>query len=103
MKKLLAAAAIIVTAAVAGGAGWWFLIREDNSLATNAPEIPQDLVQATASPASNATQPSSAAGVLTFRINADRSQAAYFVNEELASVGLPSTAKGVTNDIEGEF
>src|SRR5438093_9548465 len=104
LTKILAGAGVIVVALVAAAAGWWFLIREDAHLATSAPDIPQDLVQAKASASPDTTKNSgSTNGVLTFRINADRSEAAYFVNEELASVGLPSTAKGVTNDIEGEF
>jgi len=41
--------------------------------------------------------------VLTFRINSSLSEAAYFVDEELASVGIPSTAKGATSEISGTF
>ena len=85
-----AAVAILVAAAIGG---WWFFIREDASLATNAPAIPADLKQT----------PASGGGGLTFKIIADRSEAAYFADEKLASLPLPSTAKGATKDIAGEF
>ncbi len=101
MRRILIAAPPFAILAVAvAAAGWWFLIRADADLATNAPEIPQELVEATASPAADATEDSD---ILTFRINPELSEAAYFVDEELASVGLPSTAKGTANEIEGEF
>ena len=104
MTKILAGAGVIMVALVAAAAGWWFLIREDAHPATSAPEIPQDLVQATASTSPGASQVSGTTnGFLTFRVNADRSEAAYFVSEELASVGLPSTAKGTTNEVAGQF
>ena len=100
-------AALIVVAVAAGG--WWFFIREDNQLATNAPAIPSDLrtpasgatVGATA-PAGGAT-PADAGDAQAYTIISDRSEAAYFADEELASVGLPSTAKGTTTAITGTF
>ena len=102
-RWFVAVAAMAAALVVLSAAGWWFLIREDAQLATNAPDIPDDLVQATATPAEDATGAAQTADALTFRINPELSEAAYFVDEQLASVGLPSTAKGVTNEIEGEF
>ena len=106
-RLILLAAAFAVLLGASGGAAWWFLVREDNKLATSAPDIPDDLVHATASatPAGTApaTEDATAGDAVTYQINADLSEAAYFVDEELASIGLPSTAKGTTNDIEGQF
>ena len=98
MKRLamLGVAALVVVAAAAGG--WWFFIREDNKLATTAPTIPQDL-QTTAPGAGSAT----AGGALTFTIVPDRSEAAFFADEKLASLPLPSTARGTTKDISRSF
>lgn len=80
-------------------AGWWFFVRSDAKLATEPPAIPQDLLNATDTPGTDGD----VSGSLTFRIIADRSEAAYFVSEQLASLRIPSTASGVTSDIEGEF
>ncbi len=101
MRRLLLLVPVLaVLLATGAGAAWWFLIREDAKLATSAPDIPAGLVDATPTdaPGDGATQ-----GTLTFRINPELSEAAYFVDEELASVGIPSTAKGSTKQIEGEF
>ncbi|MDP9235989.1 MAG: YceI family protein [Chloroflexota bacterium] len=92
---VLAAVALVVVAS----AGWWFFIREDNKLATASPNIPQDLVGAT----SASDTPAVAADPLTYKILPDRSEAAYFADEKLASLPLPSKAKGSTKDISGEF
>ncbi len=89
------AAALGVVVAIAG-VGWWFFIREDARLATNAPAIPADLKTAVATS-------SSGSGGLTFKILPDRSEAAYFADEKLASLPLPSKAKGSTKDITGQF
>lgn len=86
-------AVVIFIAAVIGG--WWFLVRETAELATEPREIPQELVERT----DGAVSPDS----LTFRIIPEESEAAYFVDEELARLGLPSTAKGTTNAIEGQL
>lgn len=103
----LAIAAIVVIA----GASWWFFIREDNELKTNAPEIPSDLVEATSTagagdadgtPGAGET-PSTADGVQAFTIISERSEAAYFADEQLASLPLPSKARGATKDIAGTF
>ena len=88
-----AMAVLILFAAAVGG--WWILVREDASLATNAPAIPVDLKKTPASTGSGAGQ--------TFTIISDRSEAAYFADEKLASLPLPSTAKGSTKDVSGEF
>ncbi|MEX0800593.1 MAG: YceI family protein [Dehalococcoidia bacterium] len=109
---LIALTGLVVALAVIGAASWWFLIREDSGLATAPPEIPSELAADAASPDDAATAtPDASAGtpaagdsdVLVFSILPEESQAAYFVDEELASLPLPSTAKGVTSEIEGEF
>ncbi len=105
MKLLIrGAAAIIVLVAIAVG-GWWFFVREDAQLATNAPEIPADLKTPSSSAAAGtpATGSTTTTGGLTFTIISDRSEAAYFADEKLASLPLPSTAKGSTKDITGQF
>ena len=86
-------AVVIFIAAVIGG--WWFLVRETAELATEPREIPQELVERTDGISSSDT--------LTFQIIPEESEAAYFVDEELARLGLPSTAKGTTNAIEGQL
>jgi polyisoprenoid-binding protein YceI len=98
-RILIAAVVAIIVIAAAAGAGWWFFVREDNELATNAPAIPSDLTP------SSATTPSSAppASGQTYVVVPERSEAAYFADEKLASLPLPSTAKGSTTDIEGQF
>ena len=93
------ALAAVVVLVVAGSAGWWFFIREDASLATSAPTIPEELKSGT--PAANAA--SSTTGAKPYRIIAERSEAAYFVDEKLVKLPLPSTAKGTTKAIQGEF
>lgn len=105
VRIVLAAAALVVVAFVVGAAAWWFFVREDNQLATSAPAIPSDLVQATepASEPDPATGDDPAVSAQAFVIIPDRSEAAYFADEQLASLPLPSTAKGTTNEIEGTF
>jgi polyisoprenoid-binding protein YceI len=108
-RLLITVPVIVLVAAVAGAAAWWFFVREDNSLATSAPQIPPDLVAAStgtpaaATPGSAGSAPASSDGALTFRIIADRSDASYFADEKLAALPLPSTAKGSTKAITGEF
>ncbi len=94
---------LIVLAFVAAAAVWWFAIREDDKLATNAPDIPADLVDPTAGATVRATATSGEGGGQTYVITPERSEAAYFAGETLANVGLPSTAKGATTAIEGQF
>jgi polyisoprenoid-binding protein YceI len=104
-----AAALIVLVAAAAGG--WWFFIREDAKLATNAPAIPADLKQtavatraaSSLTPSASGTALSTGGSGLTFKILSDRSEAAYFADEKLASLPLPSKAKGSTKDITGQF
>lgn len=106
MKLLIrGVAAIIVLVAIAVG-GWWFFVREDAELATNAPAIPADLKTPSASAVSGTpatTGTTTSGGALTFTIISDRSEAAYFADEKLAALPLPSTAKGSTKDITGQF
>jgi polyisoprenoid-binding protein YceI len=96
---VLPALAAIAIGAVAAGAAWWFFIREDNQLATSAPDIPSDLVASTTTPAAAGAD----GDMLTFRVIPERSEAAYFAGETLARLAVPSTAKGTTNEIEGAF
>ena len=96
-RVIIGSIATLILLLVAAGAGWWFLVREDNDLATSAPAIPSDLVEPTQ------TEGATGAESLTFRIVPERSEAAYFAGEQLARLPVPSTAKGATNDIEGEF
>ena len=107
--RILSLAVVLV---VAAGAGWWFFIREDKSLATSAPVIPASVAQGSAqgagagasAAAGTATTPASVpAGVTIYKIVATQSDAAYFAGEKLASLPLPSTAEGKTQDISGEF
>jgi len=107
-RILIAAPLLLLVAIVAAVAAWWFFIREDASLATNAPDIPADLVQKTAAPGTPVSGATAAAspdsgGALTFTIISDRSDASYFADEKLAELPLPSKAKGSTNAITGEF
>jgi len=95
----------VIVIAAAAVAGWWFFVREDAQLATSAPAIPSDLAR---TPASAATTPGAAAtptsgGGLVYKIIPERSEAAYFADEKLAALPLPSKAKGTTKDIEGQF
>ena len=99
---LLSAVAVALIGVAAIAAGWWFVIREDDKLATSAPEIPSDLVASTTTPSAVAS-PGAGGGVLTFRVLAGRSEAAYFAGETLARLAVPSTAKGATNEIQGAF
>ncbi len=93
---------------------WWFAIRSDAKLATSAPDIPDSLTSASAAAAPTGTSsigtplhsPTAAGSAATsgqpYTIVADQSSASYFVGEKLASLSLPSTAKGTTG-IEGTF
>jgi len=97
-RLVMMALAAVVVLAVAGGAGWWFFIRSDNSLATSAPAIPQELKSTGTAPAATST-----GGGNAYKIVSDSSEAAYFVDEKLVKLPLPSTAKGSTKAIQGEF
>jgi len=99
-RILIATPIVLVAALVAGIAVWWFFVRETHSLATNAPAITTELrATAGATPAPTAAS----GGALTFRIIPERSEAAYFADEQLASLPIPDTAKGSTNAVSGEF
>ncbi len=93
---------------VAVAAGWYFLIRENAELASDPPEIPAALLNPTTSPTTaasptglTATTAPTTGATLAYQVKSDLSEAAYFVDEELASVGIPSTAKGATNEVSG--
>jgi polyisoprenoid-binding protein YceI len=99
----LPAVALLV---VAAAAGWWFFVREDAELADEAPAIPEDLrstpAAATNTPAASGDN-GGGDGALTFTILTDRSEASYFADEKLARLPLPSTARGTTKQVSGEF
>ncbi|HEX5938739.1 MAG TPA: YceI family protein [Dehalococcoidia bacterium] len=99
----LAAAAVVMVAVGAGG--WWFLVREDAELATEPRAIPEEVSASDQAADDSATPPmgdvSTPEETISFTIIPEFSEAAYFVDEELASLGLPSTAKGSTKSVEG--
>ena len=99
-KVILGGATSVLLVAVAAAGGWWFLVRDTAQLATSPPEIPAALLNATVTPTAEATEVSTGS-ILTFEVNSELSEAAYFVNEELASLGVPSTAKGTTKQVNG--
>jgi len=107
-RVMVAGTASVVLAAAVAIAAWWFLVRDTAQLATSAPEIPGALLNATATPSAQATDTATAAeastaSTLTFEVDSGLSEAAYFVNEELATVGIPSTAKGTTNQVSARY
>lgn len=75
---------------------WWFFIRSDAHLATDAPAIPTAEKTVDSSPVRALTPGGGVAGEVDYRIDPFRSSASYFVGEKLASLPLPSTAKGTT-------
>jgi polyisoprenoid-binding protein YceI len=93
-RFLIGAVAVLVVVAAAATAGWWFFIRENNKLATTVPAVPANLQQ------TPGTAPATG-GALAFKIVPANSEADYFADEKLASLPLPSTAKGSTHDIAG--
>ena len=94
---------MVILLAVAGGAVWWFFIRSDASVKTSAPAIPAQ-VAANATASSN-SGPNSQKFVIVPKVDgiSDATQAAYFANEKLASLPLPSTAEGTTTNVQGEI
>src|SRR5438093_11431465 len=100
--------ALSLVGVVTAGAAWYFLIRENAELASDPPHIPAALLNATATPTSAASTAGSTAttapapsAAVAYQVKSDLSEAAYFVDEELASVGIPSTAKGATKEVSG--
>ena len=100
--------ALSLVGVVTAGAAWYFLIRENAELASDPPQIPAALLNATATPTSAASTAGSTAttapapsAAVAYQVKSDLSEAAYFVDEELASVGIPSTAKGATKEVSG--
>lgn len=104
-RVMFGGALVSATAVALAIAGWWFFVRDSSSLATSAPAIPADLQQAGGAGAAEAGAGGGSAseGALAFSIIPDRSEADYFAGEKLASLPLPSTAKGTTNAISGTF
>jgi polyisoprenoid-binding protein YceI len=105
MKKLAIAVGAVMALSFVGvvtaGAAWYFLIRDDAQLASDPPKIPSALLNATATPTGGASTAPAASGTVAYQVKSDLSEAAYFVDEELASVGIPSTAKGATKEVSG--
>ena len=93
-RFLLGAVAAIIVVAAAAAAGWWLILRAGNKHAPAVPAVATELRQAPGTP-------SAPGGALAFRIVPANSEAAYFADEKLASLPLPSTAKGSTHDIAG--
>src|SRR2546430_6794099 len=91
--------ALSLVGVVTAGAAWYFLIRENAELASDPPQIPAALLNATATPtsaastagstATSAPAPSAAVGILG---QAERSPAAYLLDSELGSVGSTPSA-----------
>jgi polyisoprenoid-binding protein YceI len=123
---LIRASVVVVVIVAAAGASWWFFIREDAKLATSPldfRETPAAGVSpaagATAAPTSTAAYDAThAAGAPAVTVSqgytlytvvaedsavAGQTEAAYFADETLARVGLPSTAKGATAGVSGYF
>lgn len=105
-KGLLTALALIAALLFITAGSWLFSVQGDNKLATNAPAIPDELLQAAGS--TNGT----------FTIIPEWSEVAFLVdlkvdlkpvNLEIARLPLPSVIsrrakiKGTTNEIEGEI
>jgi polyisoprenoid-binding protein YceI len=108
-RIVLGAAALAASAVVAIGAGWYFFIREDAEPKANSQTITPELIATTtalagggevADPAAEATGGASGNG-LALTIIPEQSEATYLAGETLASVGLPSTAEGATQEIDG--
>lgn len=95
-RILIGALLAVVVVGAAGASSWWFFLREDNQLATSAPAVPTGLAR-------TATTSTASGGSLAFAIIPASSEAAYFADEKLASLPLPSTAKGSTKDLSGTF
>lgn len=107
MKRIVIGGSLLaVVAVLALAAGWWFFVRQDAELATKPPQIPDTLAQSTSTPRSADGAPTSTDGngdSVAFTVVSESSEAAYFADEELASIGVPSTAKGSTNAVTGTF
>jgi polyisoprenoid-binding protein YceI len=101
-KIVVGGLVVLVVAVVAAGAGWWVFIREDAKPRTSSQVITEELKTAVATSVAQAGEtPAAAGGTLAFQIVPEQSTASYYAGETLASVGLPSTAQGTTNEIEG--
>jgi polyisoprenoid-binding protein YceI len=101
-RLLLSIVGIAVIVLVAGVAGWWFLIREDAKPKTDPQAITPELIATTtALAAAGAPTAAATGGALAFQIIPEQSEATYLAGETLASVGLPSTAEGATQEIAG--
>ncbi len=120
LGRLVGLAVVLV---VVLGAGWFFFIREDNEAQKEAAPITDAVRQAanatptTAAPGTTpagtgatvapttaaATAGSSTIGGTNYTIIQGQSQAWYLAPEKLASLPTSSTAKGITNEVSGQF
>jgi polyisoprenoid-binding protein YceI len=107
LKKVvigLPVAGVVLVVALA--AAWWFFVREDAQLATEPPAIPASLSNGDADngPSLAGVSADGASGsAVAYTVISESSEAAYFADEQLASIGVPSTAKGATNAVAGTF
>jgi polyisoprenoid-binding protein YceI len=104
MTKALIGLPLAVIAIVAAGvAVWWFAIRSDASALDDPLPIPSSLLNTASPTAASSTEPTSATTGQAWTIVDGQSEADYYVGETLASLGVPSTANGKTQDITGTF
>jgi polyisoprenoid-binding protein YceI len=112
----------VVVLMVAAAAGWWFFVREDAQLAEaplairgtptasvgETPSAPAD-DDPTATPGTSGPDLAVSEGYTLYTLVSEhdavegRAEAAYFADEQLARIGVPSTAKGTTFDVTGQF
>ncbi len=99
-KFLLAGMALTLVLVTSFAAEVQLFLRESHELATQAPPIPAEL-----QPATRVGHTGGIAGdTQTFRVVPEWSELAYFVDVRLPALPLLTyTAKGTTNEIEGEF
>lgn len=107
MSKIFVALPLAIVLAVAGGvAVWWFAIRSDASPLDEPLPIPTSLLNTgtpTTSATGDVTPTTAATDGQVWTIVQGESEADYYVGETLASIGVPSTANGKTEDISGTF
>lgn len=103
LKLIFGIVAAVFVVAVAAAAGWYFFIREDNDPKTNSQTITPELIATTTAlaAAQGGETPGASGDGLAFVVIPEQSEATYLAGETLANLGVPSTALGATNEIEG--